>query len=191
MKSLGKDFFYFLISRPMAITRQKKEELLAELSDKFSRAEAVVFAQNNGLQVKELEELRKLLRKANTELKIAKKRVMRIAAKNTSNLEIDAGAMEGPVAAVFGYEDALSVFKILKDFAAKNPKLVLLSGVFEGKVVDQTTVKSLADLPSKDQLRAQLLRAMLGPVSGFHGVLHGVLRNFVGVVDAYKDKKSA
>ena len=100
----------------MAVTRQKKEEVLADLIDKFSRSKSIVFANYRGLDVVGISHLRKKLREKNAEMKVAKKTLIGIAAKDSNVGEIDKSIMEGPIVATFSYEDALSGIKILFEF---------------------------------------------------------------------------
>lgn len=188
---LDREFFLFPSASPMAISRSQKEALMVELLEQFSGAKSVVFAQNNGLTVKELEELRNLLRKAEVRMKIAKKRIMQIAAKEAINVEIDASFLEGPIAAAFAHGDEVGLFKILSNFAKDHEKLTLVSGLFEGKVIDSAMVNELSSIPSKEELLAKLVGSMNAPISGFHGTLHALLRNMAGVLNAIKEKKES
>ena len=175
----------------MAISREQKEALMTTLKDSFSEAKSVVFAQNNGLTVSELQDLRTQLRAAEVKMKIAKKRIMRIAAQEAANVDIDPSAIEGPIAAAFAYGDEVSLFKILSKFAKDHEKLVLVSGLFEGKVIDSKMVTALSDIPSREELLAKLVGSMNSPISGFHGTLHALLRNLAGVLDAVREKKES
>jgi len=97
----------------------------------------------------------------------------------------------GPTGIAFGYNDPAAPAKILFDYAAKNEKLVLKGGVFEGKAITQKDIKAIKDLPSRETAIAMLIGAMFGPVQGFHGVISGVLRDFVSVIDQIIEKKKA
>jgi len=87
----------------MAVTKQKKGEILRDLIDKFSRSKTVVFADYRGLDVKSISELRNQLRKGDAEAKVAKKTLIKLAAKDQKIDELPTDVMEGPVAAVFSY----------------------------------------------------------------------------------------
>jgi len=172
----------------MAVTKQKKEEILKELVDKFGRSKSVVFADYRGLSVANLSDLRRKLRKAKAEMKVAKKTLMNIAAKENKLGEIDRSVMEGPVAAAFSYEDEMSGIKVLFQFSKDNEKLKLLGGIIDGKVVGPDVIKQYAKLPSKDELIAKFMGSVKSPVSGFVGILNNIMGGFVRVVNAYKDK---
>ena len=175
----------------MPVTKAKKEEILTELNDKFSKAKAVYFANYRGLTVKKATDLRKKLNAVKVDYVVAKKTLGRIAMKNNNLPEASQELMEGPVAFVFGYEDVVTPVKTLHDFSKEAEQLQILGGLVDGKFVSKAEAKALAMLPSREVLLAQLVGSMKSPISGFHGVLSGVLRKFVYALSAIKDKKSA
>ncbi|MBD3269926.1 50S ribosomal protein L10 [Candidatus Peregrinibacteria bacterium] len=174
----------------MAITRDKKVEVLKDLEDKFSRAQAVYFAKYNGLSVKEAGDLRAKLREAGIDYVVAKKTLMKLAAKNQNLPELSDEVLEGPISAVFGYDDVVAPSKIIKNFDAKGEKVSLTGGILERELIDKAQALQLASLPSKLELIAKLVGTMKAPISGFHGALHGVMSKFVRTLDAYKATKT-
>ncbi|MBU0577547.1 50S ribosomal protein L10 [Patescibacteria group bacterium] len=171
----------------MPITKQKKEEILQELIDKFSRSKSVVFVDYRGLDVASISDLRRKLRENDTEMKIAKKTLIGLAAKDQKIDSLDGAGMEGPVAATFSYEDPFSGIKALFEFSKTNNNLKLLGGIIDGKVVGPDVVERYAKLPSKEELLAKFIGSMNSPVSGFVGLLGNLLGGFVRVLSAYKD----
>jgi large subunit ribosomal protein L10 len=174
----------------MAVTKQKKEEILKELVDKFGKSKSIVFADYRGLSVANLSDLRRKLRKVKAEMKVAKKTLMNIAAKENKLEELSSSVMEGPVAATFCYEDEMSGIKVLFQYSKENEKLKLLGGIIDGKLISADIVKQYAKLPSREELLAKFMGSVKSPVSGFVGVLSNVMGGFVRVVNAYKDKLS-
>ncbi len=174
----------------MAITRQKKEDILKELTDKFGRSKSTVFAANLGLDVASVSELRNDLRKGDAEMKVAKKTLISLAAKDTVG-ELDQSIMEGPVVATFSYEDPLSGIQILYKFSKKNENIKLLGGVVDGKVVGPDVIQQYAKLPSREELLAKLIGSMNAPLSGFVGIGNSLVGGIVRVLNAYKDTKPA
>jgi len=173
----------------MAITKEKKDEILKKLDDKFGKAKSVYFADYRGLSVQNMGDLRQKLREEGVEYVIAKKTLMKLSVKNANLPEIPDELMEGPVGAAFGYEDEIAPVKILHNYAKEVDALQILGGLVEGKYITKAEATELAKLPSKDELLAKLVGSLKSPISGFHGVLSGVLRNFVGVMGAYQEKK--
>jgi len=175
----------------MAVTKAQKEEALKQLEDHFAKAKAVYFAQNKGLEVKKVTDLRKKLHKQGIDFVVAKKTLMKIAAKKHNFPDLSDEIMEGAVAAAFGYNDVVIPAKVLYDFSKENENLQLLGGVVEGKLLNKAEAKQLATLPSREELLAKLVGSMKAPISGFHGALAGVLRKFVYGMKAVHDKKAA
>ncbi len=174
----------------MAVSKAKKGEVLAELNEKFGKATAVYFSDYRGLSVTKLGELRKRLREQKVEYVVAKKTLMRIALKNNNLPDVPDDLMQGPVGAAVSYDDVISAVKVLHNFSKEAEQLQILGGMVEGRYVSQAEAKSLATLPSREQLLAKLLGSLNAPISGFHGVLHGVMSKFVRTVQAVHDKQA-
>lgn len=175
----------------MAITKEKKKEILQVLIDKFSKSKSVVFSDYRGLNVSSISDLRNKLREGGAECKVAKKTLMKLAAKENSIEDLGSDVMEGPVSATFSYEDEMAGLKILFKFSKENENLKLLGGIIDGKVVKKDEIIQLAKLPGREELLAKLIGSMNAPVSGFVGVLNNVMSGFVRVLNAYKDSLPA
>jgi large subunit ribosomal protein L10 len=173
----------------MAITKAKKTEVLQELKDKLSKAQAEYYSDYRGLTVKQMADLRRQLKDSNVDYKVAKKTLMQLAAKESDRPEIPGELMEGPVAVAFGYDDIVGPVKALNKYAKENEALQILGGFVEGRYISKEEAMQLANMPSHEELLAKLVGTMKAPISGFHGVLHGVLRSFVGTLKAYEEKK--
>ncbi len=168
----------------MAITRQKKEELLKELVQLFAGAQSVAFGQYSGMTVEQLQEMRKEMRKVGVEFKVAKKTLIKLAAKE-NGLELPDEILEGTIGAAFSKEDIVSGPKLLKKTAKKIAVVKLLGGVMEGKVLSVSEMGALADLPSREQLLAQFVGMMQGPLRAFHGMLSAPTASMARALDAY------
>lgn len=175
----------------MAITKEKKGQILKDLEEKFAKAKAVYFAENKGLSVKQTMELRRALRAEDVDFVVAKKTLMKLAAKNSNLPELSDEILTGPIAAVIGYEDSVLPSKLVKDFGkTAEEKVVLTGGILDGKILNQAEAIQIASLPSKQELLAKLVGSMKAPISGFHGALHGLLGKFVRTVDAVRAQKA-
>lgn len=168
-----------------------KEEALAELIKKFKDAKSVVFSENKGLSVKEIQELKRNLREKKADMKIAKKTLMKLAAKDAGYPEIPDDIMTGAVGIVFSYDDVVAGAKEIYNYAKKHEALVLLGGLLDGKILSLSETKTLATIPSKEELLTKLVYILKSPISGFHGALHGTLSGFVRVLDAIAKKQPA
>lgn len=175
----------------MAITKDQKKEILTELVDKFGRSKSIIFADYRGLDVASVSDLRAELREKGAECKVAKKTLIKLAAKENKIDELSDEVMDGPVAATFSYEDELSGLKVLFKFSKKNDNLKLLGGVIDGKVVGTDEINALAKLPGREELLAKMIGSMNSPISGFVGVMSNLVSGFVRVLGAYKDSLPA
>lgn len=176
----------------MALTKGQKNQILDELTQKFKDAKSVIFTEYRGLDVKSISELRNQMRNSGVEYKIAKKTLIKLAAKEIGINELPDDVMEGPVAVAFSYEDQIIVASLLAKFAKTHKDEVrLIGGILDGKVIGADTVQELASIPSKEELYAKLLGSMMSPLSGFVGVSNGVVSGFVRAMNAIREKKEA
>ena len=173
----------------MAITKEKKEQLISELSEKLRTSKSVVFTDYRGLTVEELEDLRNKLREQGIEFKVIKNTLFRIAVKE-AGITIDESIIKGhPVAVAFSSDDEVAPAKISYEFASKNEKLGIIGGILEGKGINDIMIKSLAKLPSREELYAKIVGSLASPLSGLVNVLSGNTRNLVNVLNAIKNQK--
>lgn len=172
----------------MATTRGKKEEVLSTLIQKFGDAKSVFFTNYSGLSVKQVSSIRRALKEEGAELIVAKKTLIKLAAAENGISNIPDSAMDGAVAAVLSYNEELAgpqkIHRLTKEFEA----LGLIGGIMEGSAFGKETAILYATTPSRTELLAKLVGSMNSPISGFHGVLHGTMRNFVGTLQAIADK---
>lgn len=175
----------------MPVSRQKKQEVLSELNDAMKSAKSVFFAKNLGLTVKEVQQMRRVLRAQGNSFTIAKKTLLKKAASDSVQLEVDDRVLDGPVGAVFAMEDALSAIKLLAKLEKDTKKIEITGGIFEGRVLSQADAIALSKLPTRDELLAKLMGSMLAPVTGFVTVNSQLIAGFVRVLDGYREKQNA
>lgn len=168
----------------------QKEGLVVEIKDRLNDAGALLIADYRGLTVKEMQELRKLLRATGSELKVYKNSLAEIAIRELALPNLDA-YLAGPTAIIFTGEDPVAPAKALTTFAKTHKALELKGGLVENQVVDAAGVKAIATLPSRDELIAKLLGTMLNPIVGFARVLNGPVEAFARTVAAVADQKAA
>ena len=172
----------------MAISKSKKNEILHELTQSFKDAKSVMFSKYSGISVSDFSKVRSTLRESNVECRVAKKTLIKLAAKELGVEELPAESLEGPIVVVFSYEDELSGAKLIDKMSKDFKHLELTGGILEGEAFGPAEAKAYASIPSKEELYAKLLGSMRAPISGFHGVLHGTMRQFVGTMQAIADK---
>lgn len=172
----------------MSITKVQKKEILSLLLAQMKEAKSVIFANSKGCTVKDLSNLRRTLRAEGVKFQIAKKTLIRLAAKELGYGEIPKESLEGAIGVACAMEDEIAGAKIIHELGKKNANLVLRGGLFNGKVLSIAEVKQLATLPSKQELLAKFVYILKSPIQGFHGVLQGTISGFVRVLDAIAKK---
>jgi large subunit ribosomal protein L10 len=173
----------------MPISRKKKAEILENLLDKFERADSAVFTGYKGMSVAELELARGSMREKGIDYHIAKKTLIKIAAKKKYDIEISDSVMEGPVGVAFGYEDSVSLCKELASIADKRKAFNLLGGIVEGKEIPKSMVEELSKMLSKDQLLAKFVGMIKSPATKFAGLLNAGTTSFARGLKAYAEAK--
>jgi large subunit ribosomal protein L10 len=168
--------------------KQEKEKVVLELTEKMKSAKAIYLTDFTGLDVIRATELRKKLREASVEYQVVKNTLAQLAAKN-AGMEMLMDYLTGPTGLAFGIKDPIVPAKILVEFGKDDNKPSVKVGVVEGKMVDVQQVKQLAMLPSREVLLSQVLSALQSPISGLVGALEGIIRKFVGTVDAIAKQK--
>lgn len=172
----------------MPKSKSEKEVLLQELKEKFEGSKVAVFADYRGLNVAEATKLRRRLREAGCEFKVAKNTLTSLATKQIGLEGLDP-YLEGPMAIAFG-TDPVAPAKVLSEFIRETKKMEIKAGVLEGKVIDARGVKELAELPPREVLLARVLGGMQAPLYGFAGVLQGTLRSFVYALEAVRKQRA-
>ena len=170
----------------MALSREQKDAIVAELTELLSSSKIIVFANYEGLTVKQAQELRANARENGTIVKVVKTRLLKhVMAQVDGYKDANVDALSGQLLYTFNNDDEVAPAQILAQFAKKNPALELTGAInSDGEVMDQAQVKQLADLPSKDQLRGQLVGTIAAPLTGFVTVMSGNLRGLVNVLNA-------
>jgi large subunit ribosomal protein L10 len=172
------------------ISKEKKSEQLAELSEKFSRSKAVVFTEYKGLTVAEIAGLRKLLKEAGAEYKVAKNTLIDIAVRGTS-IEAAKEFFVGPTGVAFGFDDPVAATKKVLEYSEKNDKLKIKSGVIEGKLFSPDELKALSKLPPRNVLLGMMAGTFQAPAAKLARLLNATIAQFAYALEAVKNKKSA
>lgn len=170
--------------------KQENYALVEEISSKLAEAKGAVLIDYRGLTVNQDTELRKKLREAGVEYRVYKNTLLSIAAKEQGIEGLDQ-YLTGPTAIAFGMTDAVTGPKILRDTIKEIKKMEIKGGILDAKVLDAKQVEALADLPSKEQLLAMLVRGMQAPIAGLVNCLQGNIRNLVYVLDAVRKQKES
>lgn len=175
----------------MAVTRQKKEETVAQLQETLGNLKLMVMTDYRGLTVPEITELRGKLRESGVSYAVTKNTLLRIAAKNTPNLQdIDPSAFTGPMALAISTEDEVEPARVVFQYAKQHDALEIVGAVTgEGRLLTPAEVKALATLPTREQLIAQVVGTIAAPLTGLVGVMGANVRGIVTVLNAIKETK--
>jgi large subunit ribosomal protein L10 len=163
------------------VPTQVKVETVEELKSRLHGVKTVLLAEYRGLTVQQLNDLRKQLRAVSAEYRVVKNRLARLAIG--PDLASLGGQLKGPTGMVLANGDPVSVAKTLQTFARTNQALVVKVGVVEGQLLEAAGLKALADLPSRDALRAQMVGALQGPLAQLVGLLQAPQRELVYVLE--------
>lgn len=141
-----------------------KQEQVTELAEKMKDAKLILLADYRGINVSDVTEIRSKLRKVNAQYSVIKNNITRRALAEC-NIEGLDEQLEGPVAVIMSNEDYLEPSKIIYEFAKANEYYKIKGGVIDGKVVSAEEIITLAKLPSRETLIAQLAGALLGNIT--------------------------
>ena len=171
----------------MAISKDKKQQLVADLNEILSDAKMTVFAKYQGLSVSELQEPRHRARENNVKIKVVKNRLVRVAMGEIAVYkDTDTSALEGQLLYAISNDDEVAPAQVLAKFAKEHQALEL-KGAFsaEGKSLNEQEVVELSKLPSKDQLIGQVVNMLTGTVNDVTNALSG---NLHALLDGVADK---
>lgn len=167
---------------------EAKKQFVEQLRERMSKSKVVILTDFKGLDVAAMTELRGKLREANVEYEVIKNTMLRRASEGTG-IEPIKDHFKGPSAIAISYDDPVAPAKVLTDFAKANEKLEIKIGVMNGKVIDLSSIKALSALPSREELLAQVLSAMIAVPTSLVRALNDVPRRMVSVLQAIKESK--
>ncbi len=168
-----------------------KQQVVAEIAEKFKAAQSVVIVDYKGLTVEEVTALRAKFRAAQVDYVVYKNTLVRRALAELNITGLD-DQLQGPSAFAFSMKDAVAGAKIIKEYmeADKRETMTVKAGLIDGAVVDAKGVKVLADLPPREVLIARIMGSMNAPVTNFVGVCAATLRSLVYAVEAVRKQKA-
>ena len=171
----------------MSLNLEEKKEVVAEIAERLTKAQAVVLAEYRGLAVEQITVLRSQARASNVYLRVLKNSLARRAVKGTP-FEKLSDQMVGPLA--YGIsDDPVAAAKVLHAYAKGNDKLVIKGGAMPNYLMTAKEVGNLATLPGREELLARLMGTMQAPVAKFVQTLNEVPSKFVRALAAIRDQK--
>lgn len=169
--------------------RAQKQELVTTLHGVFKDTSVIVVAHYAGLSVAQMTKFRRQMKDAGGKVKVTKNRLAKLALRGT-DAEGIAGLLTGPTVLAYS-SDPVATAKVATTFAKENDKLVILGGAMGKTVLDPKGVKALAELPSLDQLRAQILGLIQAPAGKIARLVAEPGAQLARVIKAYADKAPA
>lgn len=170
----------------MAISKDKKHEMVAEYVESLSRSQGVFLTDYRGLTVANLTDLRQRLREVNGRLMVVKNSLF-MRALDEAGISIK-HEFAGPLAVGFCFGEVPPVAKVLLDFVKESQILQVSGAILGSQVLGEAGVKSLAELPPREVLLAQLLGAVQGPTSSLVSTLMAPMRELVQVLKARSEQ---
>ncbi len=165
----------------MALTKQKKDDVVADVTALLSSSKMTVVAAYQGTTVKAIQQLRRDARDNGTKVRVVKNRLVIKALQQSDNLkDVDVSGLKGQLLYAFNSDDEVAPASALNTFAKENPSIVFVGAISaEGKFISADDVKALASLPTKNELIAQVVATLTSPVNdvmnGLSGNLHALL----------------
>ena len=173
----------------LSLDLQKKEAVVAEVAKQVATAQAIVLAENRGMPVSDMTQLRAKARASGVYFRVVKNTLVRRAVVGTP-FEKLSDKMVGPL--TYGISrDPVAVAKVLNDFAKTHEKLVIMAGAMPGQVMSPKDITALASLPSREELLAKLMGTMQAPIAKLVRTMNEVPGKFVRTLAAVRDAKPA
>lgn len=168
----------------MAISKQKKEELVAEYSELINQSKAVFLTEYTGLDVKQMQDLRSEVRKAEGSYRVTKNTLLLLALEN-SGKPVPADLLTGQLATGFALQEVPALAKTLIEFAKDQEQFAIKGGILGEKLLTAEQVEELAKLPSLDELRSKIIGLIQAPAINIVSTVNSSVQQVVNVLDAY------
>ena len=168
------------------MNRAQKEQLVEKMRDEFGQAKSIIMANHAGIGVNTVNELRSEFRANGVHYHVIKNTLAKLAVADSDLADL-AEAFRGPTAVAYSFEDAVAPAKVLSEFAEDHEEIEVKGGFLDGKMIDTAGVEQLAKMPTKDELRAKLLRTFTAAPTNFVQLLNAAPKKFFNVLNARKD----
>jgi len=169
------------------MNKEKKQNYIKEMSTQFDKSEAVIVAHYQGLTVKQLDDLRKQMRKHGIIFKVTKNRITKLAIEKTKCKDLS-NLFTGPTAVALS-EDAITSAKILTKFSKDHDNLKILGGIMGNDILDVAGVQNVASLPSLDEARAKIVGILRSPAQKIASILLAPAQK-IAILSLEKSKKN-
>jgi large subunit ribosomal protein L10 len=174
----------------LAISKARKDELVAQYSKLIEDSRGIFLAEYKGMNVKSIEALREDIDKAEGAFHITKNTLFKIALEQADQ-PVPEELLQGQVATGFALSEVPTLAKAMVKFADDEDNLVIRGGIFSGRILTVDEVEALAKMPSLDQIRGQLVGLLNAPAQNIVSVVTNGVRQVVNVIDAYAKSEEA
>lgn len=170
------------------LTKAQKQKISEDLAEKFKKQKIAIFSNFHGISVSKAQTLRRALKQTDAEYKVAKKTILdRVMTEQ--DIPFKTKGLQGEVSVTFGYGDQVAPAKTLLKFRKENETFKILGGILEGKMLSGNDIMTLARLPAREILLAQVVGVMQAPIRGLVMALQGNIRNLATVLSRVRDNK--
>ncbi len=169
---------------------QRKSEIIQSLTDKLRRMKALVLMQTQGLNVADQNDLRHKLRGSGLDFVVVKNTLFRNATREAGVANVD-DVLNGPTSVAIGYDDEMSAAKAVLDYVRTSKIVTVKGGMLGSQKLNAAQLESLAKLPGRDNLRAQAVGTVQGPLNQTAGLVGAPLRDLVQILHNYAEKQGA
>lgn len=166
----------------------EKKAIVAELREAIEDSQSIYLTEFHHLNVSEMNELRGRILDNDAYLQVTKNRLLKLALADTDAQEL-IEFLSGPTAVAFCQGDPIAIAKVISEFGETHEYIVINAGIVDGRLFDAEEARSLAKLPPRDRLLAELLASIGAPTSGLVNLVDNVVSQFVFVLEAIADKR--
>mgnify|MGYP003793131679 CR=1 FL=1 len=176
------------------MVQHKKSNTVENLKERLAGAKAIILVDYKGINVEQVNKLRNLFKEAKVDYLVQKNTLIKIALNELGINDLDV-YLQGPTAVAISKDDEVTPAKVLVKFVkdvmedANFPKFK--GGLISGKVMNQSELQKIAQLPSREELLARIMGSMQAPLSNFVNVSQGIIRKFVYAIDALAKQKAS
>ncbi|MBN1429749.1 MAG: 50S ribosomal protein L10 [Anaerolineae bacterium] len=171
----------------MALSRERKEELVAHYSEMISQSQAMILTEYRGLTDKQLKAVRERVREANGSYHVTKVTLLKRALQE-HGFDLPEAVESLPIAIGFCFDDMPGVAKVLTDYAKDVDLMIIRGGLMGERFLSEEEIKAIAKLPPLDVLRAQLIGLLDAPAANLVGVIQAGVSQVVNVLHAYSEQ---
>jgi large subunit ribosomal protein L10 len=166
------------------LKKPEKELVINDLAESLSKSKIVIATDYRGLTAKDMVMLRRQLREAGIDYKVAKNTLTKFAAEKTGRTQMNE-LLTGPMAIAFGYEDEVRPAKVLNDFIkSSGSSLKITGGLMGDKMLTAADVTYLASIPPKEILLGRLVGQLAAPIQNLHYLLSSPIRGLLYTLQA-------